>query len=433
MEDTMCQTSSQKGKFMELRAILPACVAAVFLHAAAIAGTDTAPPAPALPTDPTLKAAGIGRGLCVVVGAADVQQLVSLTNNGRVLVHGITLDDAVATKARTAIAEAGLAGLMSVQRVRSFATLPYNADLVNLLVVDSDALGQQGPPDAEILRVIQPKHGVAWIRKGGQWAGRTKPMPKEMDEWTHFNHGPDNNPVSDDSAVGPMTGIQWTAHIEGGHNNSVGILLANGRWFNNYETFCLPRGDRQSRLDARDAFNGMLLWRRTDSAKRTNHEASVVVNGRRLYGNLADDGIARALDAATGEEVAVYAEAGRRLKGQDPYKPVYPFYHSLSDGILIQTSREKVSAIDTATDKVIWSHTETAKANNCQALAINGGRIFVAFGDVGRPTYGYGHMHAKIGLVICLDLKTGKELWRTAEFAGIRTANFVAHKNVLIF
>jgi hypothetical protein len=83
----MCQTSSKKGKFMELRAIVPACVAAVFMHAAAIAGTDTAPPASALPTDPILKATGIRRGLCVVVGAADVRQLASLTNDGRVLVH----------------------------------------------------------------------------------------------------------------------------------------------------------------------------------------------------------------------------------------------------------------------------------------------------------------------------------------------------------
>jgi hypothetical protein len=78
--------------------------------------------------------------------------------------------------------------------------LPYVDNLVNLIVADK--LGDV--PMDEVLRVLAPG-GVALI--GGKKT--VKPWPKEMDEWTHYLHGPDNNAVANDTVIGPPKHYQW--------------------------------------------------------------------------------------------------------------------------------------------------------------------------------------------------------------------------------
>ncbi len=388
--------------------------------------TSSNPPVAPAPTSEVLKATGINRGLCVVVGGNDAAHLVGLTNNGWLLVHGIALDEATTGKLRKALVETGIYGLVSVERVASFAALPYNANMVNLLVADCDVLGTKAPPDAEILRVIEPIHGVAYVKKAGQWTNRTKPMPEQMDEWPQFSHDASNNPVSKDALVGPMQGIQWTANVEGGSMNTIGISLANGRWVSSY-TPGLPRENSTGeRIDARDAFNGLLLWRRLTNVKdRTNHEASVVLDGRRVYGYVGGDQAARAWDATTGAEMAVYREAGSRSRQA-------PFYHALCDGVLLQTAGDRVYGIDTTSDKLLWAFTQTGAAKNCDAIAAEGGRVYLGFTHGGRPYLHYGHALEAIKTIVCLDLRSGRERWRTDDFQLPRTANFIAYKGTLV-
>ena len=42
-----------------------------------------------------------------------------------------------------------------------------------------------------------------------EWTKTVKPRPAEIDDWTHFLHGPTNNAVADDSVVGPPRQLQW--------------------------------------------------------------------------------------------------------------------------------------------------------------------------------------------------------------------------------
>jgi hypothetical protein len=44
---------------------------------------------------------------------------------------------------------------------------------------------------------------------GGTWFAYRKPVPGTIDEWTHYLHGPGNNAVSHDRAVGPPRCLQW--------------------------------------------------------------------------------------------------------------------------------------------------------------------------------------------------------------------------------
>ena len=53
--------------------------------------------------------------------------------------------------------------------------------------------------------------GVAYWRHNGAWAKTVKPRPADIDEWTHYLHGPDNNAVAADKEVGEPRYLQWLA------------------------------------------------------------------------------------------------------------------------------------------------------------------------------------------------------------------------------
>jgi hypothetical protein len=56
------------------------------------------------------------------------------------------------------------------------------------------------PSRDQLLRVLAPQ-GVAYLKQGGVWKKTVKLRPKEMDEWTHFDYGPEGNGVSHDKLV----------------------------------------------------------------------------------------------------------------------------------------------------------------------------------------------------------------------------------------
>ena len=143
--------------------------------------------------------------------------------------------------------------------------MPYADNLVNLLVAE-----RLGPLSMqEILRVLVPR-GTALIRQDGGWQRIDKPWPKEMDEWTHWLHGPNGNAVAQDRLVGPPRGLQWIAGpLWSRHHNTVPSVTAqvsaNGRLF--YIVDKAPASMHGSAPDkwvlvARDGFNGLLLWQR---------------------------------------------------------------------------------------------------------------------------------------------------------------------------
>ena len=42
-----------------------------------------------------------------------------------------------------------------------------------------------------------------------QWFMTAKPVPAGLDDWSHWEHGPDNNPVSDDEIIKAPYMTQW--------------------------------------------------------------------------------------------------------------------------------------------------------------------------------------------------------------------------------
>lgn len=170
-----------------------------------------------------LKKTEITGGVIVHLGCGDGQLTAALRADDSFLVHGLDADARNVRKAREHIQAIGLYGKVSVEQWAG-GQLPYADNLVKLLVVDTRC--EMRDVGSEILRVLTPR-GVAVVREKGNetWLSRTahpvsripfpvsrigagfamfaKPVPADVDEWTHWLHDADGNAVANDTQVGP--------------------------------------------------------------------------------------------------------------------------------------------------------------------------------------------------------------------------------------
>ena len=378
--------------------------AAVVLVLAGLCGAD----APARQAGRVLAATGVRGGLVVHVGCGDGKLTAALGAGDSYLVHGLDSDPARVEAAREHIRSLGRYGRVSVA-VLEGRTLPHADNSVNLVVI-----GQGVPmPDGEILRVLAPR-GVALIgdRK------LTKPVPSNIDDWSHWRQGPQNNPVARDTVVGPPRHLQWVAGPRWLRSHEVpsgitSIVTAGGRIF--YTLDEGPIGITDGRLPekwalmARDAFNGTLLWKipvphwgwqtwrdslrtrykGTDWIKTVGLRTStpgdyvhrMVADAERLYFTLGHAAPVSILDAATGKVLATCPQSA------SPRKLL------LSDGVLCVLTDKRILAFDSRTGKLLWKRDTPRKAT----LAAQGGRM----------VYHTGGKELR-----CLDLASGKGRWK---------------------
>jgi len=270
-----------------------------------------------------LAAAGVKGGLVVHLGAGDGKLTAALHAGRGYLVHGLETDAGQVAEARKHIHSIGLYGPVSVEQFDGKA-LPYVDNLVNLLVVSDDS----GVPGDEMLRVLTPRGVMLHVNPKSEIRDprSVKPVPDGIDDWTHYLHGPDNNAVADDTAVGPprhlqwVGGPRWSRHHE--HLSSMNAMVsAGGRIF-----YVMDEGSRASiqlppkwKLIARDAFNGTILWKRdlptwyvhTYPLKSgpADLPRRLVAVGERVYVPLGIDQPLSVLDAATGKTLRTYDQS----------------------------------------------------------------------------------------------------------------------------
>jgi len=380
-----------------------------------------------------LQETGIRGGLIVHVGCGDGQLTAALRASDRYVVHGLDADPANVEKARQHIRSCGLYGPVSVD-VLSGSQLPYADNLVNLVVVSSVSVQVS---EDEIARVLRPG-GVAVTldpdtRNPKPGTLFTKPHPEELDEWTHWLHDPSGNAVGRDRVVGPPRRFQWAAGpLWSRHHNTVpgvsAMVSANGRVFTIVDegppAMAGTTPDKWF-LVARDAFNGIELWRKpmTDWGwqewstiwnERFNQPNNVpkrlVAVDDRVYVTLGFNAELTALDAATGEVVRRYE--GTELTDEILYQ----------DGLLILSINNEpqgpgevkdkppvskyVAVFDAKTGTRQWSagefvgnSTKTGPVERVThlLLAALGDQVFLLDRDA----------------VVSLDLKTGQQLWRS--------------------
>jgi outer membrane protein assembly factor BamB len=384
-----------------------------------------------------LKASGVRGGLCVVLGVVDGQVAATLTGGGRFLVHCLAGEEKALEKARAHLRSKKLYGQVSVER-SSFKRLPYADNLINLVVVaDAPALLAKGLSLGEVVRILAPggaaclgrtsaaiaKPGLngaaaqVEITQSGGWTLLRKKRLAGTDEWTHWRHGPDGNAVSSDE-VGVPCSLRWQAgprYQTGAHYYGGGVpVSAGGRLFTvtTEESQGKLGSPRQQVLWCRDAHNGLLLWKRATTSRRSEFAGDrrpLVAAGNRLYAVLERSGPLLALDAATGKTLKTFDAA---INADD--------WLLYAGSLIVRKAPDrgasKLLCLDPASGAVKWQ-----KPLRVKNMVVADGNIFclTAEGNASKD-------------IVCLDAKSGAEKWRAA--AGKELGGLLCHfEDVLVF
>ncbi|MHC4202552.1 MAG: outer membrane protein assembly factor BamB family protein, partial [Planctomycetota bacterium] len=410
---------------MKPRTLLASCAMALCLLA------SLSSPAGAGTAAALVGASGVKGGLVVHVGSGNAEFTAGLRVNERYVVQGLRTDAAGVARAREYLRGQKLSGPVSVIKWDG-KLLPYADNLVSLLVVDAP----EGLAGVEIMRVLEPK-GMAIIRYGGRrktlWMG--KPWPEDIDEWTHFLHGADNNAVAEDTRVEPPRHMQWVSGPRWGrshdHLSSVGaVVSASGRLFSIVDEgpAASVKADSRWMLVARDAFNGVLLWKkelapwedqlRPFRSGPAELPRRLVAVGELVYATLGYGKPVVAMDAATGEVLRTY-EGTRNaheivcsdgklfvvvsapLDGESPTTGKvlrrFPVWRGSYLEYTTAYMPRHVRAFDAESGRPIWKKDdEDARHILPLTLIVGGGRVFFQ---------NEGHL-------LALESSTGKQLWK---------------------
>ena len=400
-----------------------------------------------------LKATSVKGGLVVHIGCGDGKLTAALRANDSYLVNGLDADAKNIEKAREHIRSLNLYGKITAEQFRG-SRLPYTDNLVNLIV--SENIGKVSMD--EVMRVLCP-NGVAYINKNGRWIKTVKPRPKNIDEWTHFLHDASNNAVANDSVVGLPYHIQWVGEPKWARSHDhlasiSAVVSSGGRIFYIADEGPVASVALQAEwfLVARDAFNGVVLWKRPiesweghlrgfRSGPAELPRRLVAVNDR-VYVTLGYGKPTAVLDAATGKTIKTYDQTEGTLEivfhdgvlfivvgepakqktrpYRDPDKQLgqwswWPIYAGT-----VQSKR--ILAIKSKTGDVLWKKSDSDTAELMPlTLAVADGRVFFQNADD----------------VICLDTKSGSELWRaprpiSPNRLGWSTPTLVVHDDIVL-
>jgi len=399
-----------------------------------------------------LGATDVQGGLIVHVGCGDGTLTSALRASDSFLVHGVDADPSNVVSAREHIRSRGVYGQVSVDRFDG-KRLPYVDNLANLVVAED--LG--AVPMSEVMRVLCP-NGVAYIKNGDEWTKTLKPRPAEIDEWTHYLHDPSNNAVAHDAVVGPPQHLQWVGSPRWARHHDrmaslSAMVSAGGRVF-----YILDEGSRASiqlppkwRLIARDAFNGVVLWKRLIDiwhptlwplkSGPAQPQRRLVAVGDTVYVTLGLDAPLAALDAATGKTIRTYPDTHATeeviasegvlflLTTESPM--LYDDFRP--ERVRVGQERDRVSrdwpwngkprrvmAIEAATGKALWRAEHTVVP---LTLAVDLRCVYFHDGE----------------RVVCLDRNTGREQWKSepVERRSVIPASFgptlVVYDDVVLF
>jgi len=357
--------------------------------------------------------------LCVHLGIRDGKLTTALSAEGRNLVNGFTTDPATLKKARTHIRSKNLYGVVSVEKA-PVKTLPHADNLVNLIVVDQlREMLKQGLTIDEILRVLAPQ-GVAWIgerssdgqpplvakelqsilketklaniriiERNGIWARLEKPRPKNIDTWTHFRHGPNGNPVSQDQVIQLPSGIQWMAGPQwptGQRKQAVPtVVISEKRLIYVFQDEVEKSGKAtlQDSLIVRDAFNGLPLWKQQAPSKYLVADGDVFFTADQR-GTLA------ALDADSGTPVASF----------QPPRAIKVTGLMVHGEFLFVASDSGLTCMDKKTGAIRWE--QDIKLKDKKQFLIADNSVFAHIDESRR---------GKGSFFVCFELETGKEKW----------------------
>ncbi len=400
---------------------------------------------------------GIRRGLCVVLGD-DVDVPLEIAQGSELLVHVRSPQTAVVETVQKQGAAAGLGITRLTAEQGPLANLPHADNVVDIVVaprMTTELL--ESLLVEEVLRALRPR-GTALVgyvsaasadenrKKLQQWVGAehaeriqtwdsgglswiqfSKPALKGAGEWTHWEHGPDNNPVSADTIIKAPYMTQFMAKPYYIAMPSI-TTAAGGRTFLAIGHIAHHRRewDMMNKLIARNGYNGTLLWERKLPEGYLVHRSAFIATQETFY--MLDGSRCLLLDPETGREKGairipglsgewkwmvlkqdfLYVLAGRK----DPRAQITKGDRSFGGWSWSDLSRgyyskphvpwgfgDTLAAYDLKKKEVRWIHKEE-KPIDSRGMSMGEDRLTVYCPQ----------QHFR-----CLDLKTGKVLWTNQE------------------
>jgi len=383
-----------------------------------------------------LEATGIRGGLVVHVGCGDGKLTASFGKSDGFLVHGLERSEAKIAAAREHVQGLGLCGRVSISRWQG-ERLPYIDNLVNLLVMRDAGRGIR---DEEIMRVLAPGGGALELdpetRNLKPETLLRKPRPGEMDEWTHYMYDATGNAVSRDTLVAPPEHLQWVGGPRWGrhhdHMASTSAMVSAG----NRVFYIFDEGSTASimlparwHLICRDAFNGVVLWKRpiprwwTQFMPLKSGPAQLprllVATSEHVYVTLGLHEPISKLDGATGKTLQTYDQTGNtweivlndgllyvvtgslRTQEEEESKTLY-MTRAPGNPInkLWKGWDRKLFAIDAESGKTRWQLSSKILPGT---LAVDGDTVYFHNGEC----------------IVAIDKKAGTERWVSKPVAAI--------------
>jgi outer membrane protein assembly factor BamB len=357
-----------------------------------------------------VKASGFTGGLIVHVGHGQGLRTADFMASERSIVHGLCSARLHVPEARALIKQRKAYGKVSVQYWDQ-TTLPYADNTVDLLVAET-VVSQE-----DVMRVLVPR-GVAYIKSDRGWDKTVKPWPAEIDEWTHYLHGPDNNAVAQDRIVGVPRQVQWIGQPKFARSHEQlaslsAMVSARGRHFAIVDEGLTAdiRMPVRWHLIARDAFNGVILWKRAiDQWSDHLHgfrsgppdlPFRLVAHGDRVYLPLGADKPVTALDATTGKELVTYPgseqvrqiiHTGKRLTMLTGTSQVSIHMQPANRAV----AQRSIMVADPETGQLLWR--KDVNKDTLLPLVVSGDALLYQTSEQ----------------LVCLALASGEENWRIA-------------------
>lgn len=403
---------------------------------------------------------GVTRGIAAILGA-DWKLATELVHGTELLIYVREPNSDAADAFRQRLRDAGLGIDRVVIEQGTVERLPFADNMLDVVITPNFAKGAVAKHSLEeVMRVLRPE-GTALLQSlaandsaksdfskltqqvraaGGisikqvensdqHWLVAKKPPLAGADDWTHWEHGPDNNPVSGDSAIKAPYMTQFMAHPMYIGMPSI-TTAAGGRTFLaiGHISHHPREWDSLYKLIARNGYNGTVLWERDLPEGYWVHRSAFIATKDTFF--MLDGDGCLLLDPQTGVEQErlalpdikdewkwmvlkdniLYVMSGKKEKGTVRIKgdrevggwswadlsPEYYGEYSFGFG-------DTIVAFDLSTRKTLWTHQEETPIDS-RAMAIRDGKVYLFC-----PEW---HIRA-------LSEETGEVLWTNAD-TGIR-------------
>lgn len=393
---------------------------------------------------------GITEGYCVDLACGDGALTYELAKRTKLHIYAVDADEKNVAAARTKLMAAGLYGVRVTVHQASPEKTPYPNHFANLVVSGRSVIaGRAVVPGHEAERLQRPSGGVACFGKSGAMKTTTRSPLSGSGAWTHQYANAANTSCSDDKLLKGHLRLLWYRDadfdVPQRHGRAPAPLFLDGRVFH----------QGMNSLRAADAYNGRTLWEYPLPGVLEPYNADHLMGASGTGSNLcaAGDSVYVALPEAC---LRIAAADGKKLAEfpapkQADGKPGRWGYLACEDGALVGslvdaqhvvthtwrpadmselfTESTTLFALDAKTGEPRWTYRARHSIRH-NAIAIGGGRVYA----IDRPQAESDRLrrrgekapaekqpgasgivpHAP-GVLVALDLGTGREVWRQEE------------------